>query len=217
MIYSENFLLCIAIPLLLALLYTRGTTRRFEVGVLVGMAISLLSSYISGYLALLTQSSAADTAVYVSPLVEEIMKLLPLLFYLVVFRPREISLVGCAVSVGVGFATFENCCYLLSSGAEDLSFTLVRGLAVGVMHIVCLLALSLGLIMVRRLRAFTAAGVIGALTLSVTFHALYNLLVSVPGTATYIGYALPLAAAILFYWPFRKVRETENPPPENGP
>ncbi len=207
MIYSENILLCISIPLLLTLLYVRGSARRSLAGFLIGMAICLLSSYISGFLTLLTRMELRESAVYISPTTEEIMKLLPLLFYMAVFRPGEMTLTTFAISLGAGFATFENCCYLLSAGSESLGFTLVRGLAVGVMHIVCMLAMSLSIIMVRRYRAFSFSTVVGCLSLSVVFHALYNLLVSVSGIPATVGYGLPLLAAAFFYWPYRKLRE----------
>lgn len=207
MIYSENILFCISIPLLLTAIYTRGAARRSISAFLVGMVTCLLSSYISGYLTLLTDMELNASAVYISPTTEEIMKLLPLLFFLLVFRPREMTLVTFAISLGAGFATFENCCYLLATGSESLAFTLVRGLAVGVMHIVCMLAMSLSLIMVRRYRVFSFSTVVGCLSLSVVFHALYNLLVSAPGIPSYIGYGLPILTALAFYWPYQKLRE----------
>ncbi len=206
MIYSENILFCISIPLLLTAIYTRGAARRSISAFLVGMVTCLLSSYISGYLTLLTDMELNASAVYISPTTEEIMKLLPLLFFLLVFRPREMTLVTFAISLGAGFATFENCCYLLATGSESLAFTLVRGLAVGVMHIVCMLAMSLSLIMVRRYRVFSFSTVVGCLSLSVVFHALYNLLVSAPGIPSYIGYSLPILTALAFYWPYQKLR-----------
>jgi len=209
-IYSENILLCISIPLLLTMIYSRGAVRRSLAAFLTGMVICLLSSYISGYLTLLAGMELRASAIYISPTAEELMKLLPLLFFLLVFEPGELELVTFAVSLGAGFATFENCCYLLAAGSESLAYTLVRGLAVGVMHIVCMLALALALILVRRCRVFTFSAVAGCLALSVVFHALYNLLVSVPGLPTYLGYAIPLLAALAFYWPFRKLRETRE-------
>ena len=207
MIYSENILLCISIPLLLTAVYTRGAARRSLAAFLAGMLTCLLSSYISGYLTLLAGMDLNASAVYISPTAEEIMKLLPLLFYLFVYRPGEMTLATFAISLGAGFATFENCCYLLATGSESLAFTLIRGLAVGVMHIVCMLAMSLSLIMVRRYRIFTLATVVGCLSQAVVFHALYNLLVSVPGPSAYVGYVLPIVTAVAFYWPYRKLRQ----------
>ena len=70
------------------------------------------------------------------------------------------------------------------------------GLAVGVMHTVSMATLSIGLLTARRMHALTLPGVLGALSLSVVFHGLYNLLVSEAGAASYIGYALPLVSAV---------------------
>jgi len=205
MIYSENLLLCIAVPLLIGVPFIHGGVRRFVLSFLTGMLVCLLSAYISGFFSLAFELGAKNTAVYVSPVVEEIMKLLPLLYYLFVFLPRDEELVPMAVGVGVGFSTFENGCYLLAAGTEKMSFILIRGLAVGVMHIVSILFFAFGLVLVRRFRAMTFPAVVGALALSSTFHGLYNLLVSEPGITARIGYCLPLAAALMLYALYRQM------------
>ncbi|MBR6890806.1 MAG: PrsW family intramembrane metalloprotease, partial [Clostridia bacterium] len=146
MIYAENILLCIAIPLAVSLLFIRGEVRRYLAAFLLGMGVCLISAYISGFLNLATGMGDNDTSVFLSPVVEELMKLLPLLFFLFLFSPRERTLTTLAVAVGAGFATFENCCYILTQGAESLPYILIRGMAVGVMHIVSVLALSIWLI-----------------------------------------------------------------------
>lgn len=206
MIYSENILLCIAIPLMLTLAFTRGGGRAAVLSFLVGMSVCLISAYISGYIGLIAGTSATDTAVYFSPVVEETMKMLPIVFCLVVFDIDNAERVLlCAVALGAGFATFENCCYLLTVGSESLRFTLVRGLAVGVMHVTSMIAVSLSIMLVLRYKAPFLPGVIGALSMSTTFHALYNLCVSEPGISSYVGFALPLVAAALLYIPYRRM------------
>jgi hypothetical protein len=70
-------------------------------------------------------------------------------------------------------------------------------MSVGVMHIVSIYALSLWFILSIRLKAFTFPNVVGALSLSMTFHATYNLLVSKPGVTSIIGYMMPILTAIL--------------------
>ena len=205
MIYSENLLLCIAVPLLIAVPFLHGGVRRFVLAFLMGMIVCILSAYISGFFKILAAMETKDTAVYISPVVEEIMKLLPLLFYLFVYLPRDDDLLQVAVAVGVGFATFENCCYLLSAGTESLSFTLIRGMAVGVMHIVSILFFAFGLVLIRRFRCMTFSAVLGALALSSTFHGLYNLLVSDPGISSQIGYGMPLVAALMLYALYRQM------------
>ena len=202
MIYAENILLCIAIPLAVSLVFVRKAARGFILGFLVGMVLCLVAAYISGFLSLLADMPGEYVSIYLSPVVEEVMKLLPLLFLLYVFRPEDESVILCAVALGAGFATFENCCYILTAGAESLRYTLIRGLAVGVMHVVSMLVLAFGLVMVRRFHLVSLAGIMGSLSLSVTFHALYNLLVSQPGVSSVIGYILPPITAAMLFIPF---------------
>ena len=50
MIYAENILICIAVPLLVSLLFIRGHARRFAAAFLIGMGVCLISAYISGFI-----------------------------------------------------------------------------------------------------------------------------------------------------------------------
>ena len=199
MIYSENILICISAPLFVAVFFLRGRTRTFVVAFLAGMIVSLLSGYISGFINLVSGADLEETAIYVSPIIEEIMKLLPLLLGVLVLGIGEEDMLVTAVAIGTGFATLENCCCILQAGADSLLYTLTRGLAVGVMHVVCMMLLNLGLVSAKRLHAVSAVTTVGALSLSVVFHGLYNLLVSRPGVNAIIGYCLPLLAAGAYY------------------
>ena len=205
MIYTENILICIGGPLLVTLLFLRDAPRRFVAFFLVGMVMCMLSGYITGYLNLISEAEMENTAVYVSPVVEECMKLLPLLFCVFVMKNDQRALLHVAIAVGAGFATFENCCYILQAGAESFFYTLIRGLSVGVMHIVCMMLLDLGLMMAARLRVFSFSVVIGSLSLSMTFHGLYNLMAAQEGVTAYIGYVLPVLAAGTLYLIFRQI------------
>lgn len=205
MIYAENILLCIAVPLLISLLFIRGDARRYVSAFLLGMGVCLIAAYVSSFLGLVAGMDENDTSVFLSPVVEELMKLLPLLFFLVLFSPEDRQLSMLAVAIGAGFATFENCCYILTAGAGSLPYILVRGLAVGVMHIVSILALSVWLIVAKRLKAFSFPAIAGGLSLAMIFHALYNLLVSAPGASMWIGYLLPLLTAAALFLLYRKL------------
>ena len=199
MIYAENVLICIAVPLVISLLFTKRSTRRFIVSFMTGMIVCLLSAYISGYLAVSTSYSTEEASIFLSPIVEEIMKFLPVLFCFFVFEPSPEDLKPTAVGVGAGFATFENCCFILSSGASNLGYVMIRGLAVGVMHLVTMVAFVMGLRLLKRYKVVAFAGIVGALSMSMTFYGLYNLLVSEPGVSSYIGYALPMLFAVMLY------------------
>lgn len=206
MIFSENIFVCMIVPVIVTLVFVKGNARRLELNFIIGMLACLLGAYISGFFNAVSGMGVEDTAIFVSPVVEEGMKFLPLLFYFYMFEPDDDSLFLAAVGLGAGFASYENVCYMVSSGAESLSFLLIRGLAVGVMHIVSVYSSVLGLVIARRLKAMRVSSVVGALSLSMLFHGTYNLLVSAPGFSSYIGFALPLLTAVVMLIAMRYLR-----------
>ena len=207
MIYAENILLCIAIPLCCSLLFVSGDVRRFVGAFLLGMGVCLLSAYISGFINMATGLGSSDTSVFISPIVEELMKLMPLLFFLLMFEPESSVLANIATAIGAGFATFENCCYILSSGADNLSYVMIRGMSVGIMHIVSIFSLAMWFDIAKRLKVLSFPIIIGAMSLSMTFHAIYNLLVFGGGTSAIIGYLLPLFTAIVLAILYKRLQE----------
>ena len=208
MIYAEHILLCIAIPLLVSVLFVRGKVRSYVTAFLLGMGMCLFSAYIGGFLNLVTGMSANDTSIFLSPVMEELMKLLPLLFFMILFEPEDRTMTMHAVAIGTGFATSENCCYILTFGAESVTYILIRGLAVGVMHVESILSLCIWFIIAKRLHVFSFPAVAGGLSIAMTFHAIYNLLVSEPGLSRIIGYLLPLLVTAGLYFLYRKLLKT---------
>ena len=97
------------------------------------------------------------------------------------------------------FATFENVCYLTQNGAGQFVYLLIRGFGTGAMHIVC------GSVYGRVLRPvwgscpLRTACLFGLLCVAIIYHAIYNLLVSVGGTAQLLAYAIPLLTALCFH------------------
>lgn len=208
MIYAENILVCIAIPFIVSLLFIQGKVRKYVAAFLTGMGMCLISAYISGFLGGAIGISDNDASVFLAPVVEELMKLLPLMLAMILFGAEDLMLTMLAVAIGTGFATYENCCYILTAGAENFGHILIRGLAVGVMHIVSILALSIWFAMAKRLKVFTFSSVMVGVSIAMMFHALYNLLVSKPGISTTIGFIMPLVtAACLFFLHRRLPRE----------
>jgi len=98
---------------------------------------------------------------------------------------------------------------MVSSGAESLSFLLIRGLAVGVMHIVSVYASVFGLVIARKLKAMRISSVVGSLSLSMLFHGTYNLLVSAPGITSYVGFAVPILMAAAMLLAMRRLKRAE--------
>ncbi len=191
MSYIENIYACLAAPLLIAVLCTSGSRRRTPLFLLVGMTVCLLSSYINTFFALVEAADTATASVEIAPLVEEAMKLLPVLFYLLVFEPGKKEAAGAILMIAIGFATFENVCYLLQNGAASLPHLLLRGFGTGAMHVLCGVIVSVGMLYLWNNLWLQVAGTFGLLSLAAIFHAVYNILVLQTGPAAVVGYLIP--------------------------
>lgn len=192
MSYIENIYVCLAAPLFIAALCMRERGRRMMLFLLGGMTVCLLSSYISTYIAAVLDMNLLSASMELSPVTEEIMKFLPVLFYLIVFEPGKGEIADGVLMTAVGFATFENACYLTSNGAEQILHLLIRGFGTGAMHVVCGFLIAAGLLFLWNRVWLRVAGTIGLISVAITYHGIYNILVSQTGPAAMIGYFIPL-------------------------
>ena len=197
MTYIENIFVCIAAPLLVASFCMGRKYLRFFLFAFAGMVACLISAYVNTFFAALYGATAFNATAEIAPVVEEIIKLLPLLFYLSVFEPEPDRIRPAVFTVAAGFATLENICYLIQHGAEHLGFLLIRGFGTGAMHIVCGAIVGYGLVYVRRHGWLKVAGTCGLLGTAVIFHGIYNLLIAYGGWVQYVAYALPVLAVVV--------------------
>ena len=180
--YIENVFFCLAAPLIVAIFCVPRYPRRSLLFILSGMVACLFSSYISSSFARSLGASTLEASLEISPLVEEVLKLVPVAFYLMVYEPEKNEAAGEALMIAVGFATLENVCYLLTTDANNTLRLLIRGF-------------STGAIVMRGLwktLLFRVVATLGVLCLSITCHGIYNILVNQDGVPAMIGYILPL-------------------------
>ena len=197
--YIENIYICLAAPLLIAALCMRGRGRAMITFVLAGTTVCLLSSYINTFIAGALGVGTLTASLEIAPMTEEIMKFLPILFFLLVFEPGKEELTGGIIMTAVGFATFENVCYLTSNGASEVLHLLIRGFGTGAMHVVCGFLIAIGFLYLWDRAWLQLAGTVGLISIAITYHGIYNILVSQTGAAAMIGYLIPLltVAAVL--------------------
>ena len=192
MTYIENIFICMVSPLLVAALCMGRRQLRFFLFCIAGMGVCLLSAYINTFLAAVCRADALAATAEIAPVVEEMMKLLPLVFYLLVFEPEGDKIKAAAITLSLSFATFENVCYLIQNGADRFSFIFFRGFGTGAMHVLCGLIVGGGLAYTWQRTWLKIAGTCGLLGAAITLHAIYNLLIAYGGAAQYIAYALPV-------------------------
>ena len=212
MTYIENVLVCIAAPLFITMLCVGRKYRAAFVFCFAGMLVCLLSAYLNTFFTIFYQADTMNAATQIAPVVEELMKLLPLLFFLIVFEPDLQRFRLAAMLVAASFATFENICYLAENGAGQMLFLLIRGFGTGAMHVVCGSAYSEGLRFVWHDRLLRSVCIPGLLCVTIIYHAIYNLLVSVGGSVQVIGYCVPLFTLAVGYgvYQFARGRQQRN-------
>lgn len=87
----------------------------------------MFSAYFNTFFSAIYDANVFSATADIAPVVEESIKLLPLLFYLFVFEPDSDEIHAAVLTIAAGFATFENICYLIQNGAEQMGFLIIRG------------------------------------------------------------------------------------------
>ena len=140
------------------------------------------------------------------------VKLIPLLVGLIVFELQPHEGDNIIFNIAVGFATFENICYLLEHGTGNLFYLLVRGFSTGAMHITCAFIIGYGLRVFRRPGALKASGIFALLCVAITFHAMFNMLMKTDGLIKQFGYAVPIVSCLILFllkYRFRKITDSK--------
>lgn len=202
--YIENIYICLAAPLLLAIAYMRREGRGALIFLLTGMTCCLCSAYVSAYFTGVTGLSVIAASREISPAVEEVIKFLPILFYLLVFEPGRRKAISGVVLVAVGFATFENVCFLTAYGTSDLLRLVIRGFGTGSMHVVCGMMMAVGLFFLWNKAWLRTVGVFALLCFVIQLHAVFNILVNQTGPVFWVGSAIPLFLVLVYLAGFRK-------------
>lgn len=199
MTYIENIYICIVLPLALSLFFIRGKSRVNTIFVAIGMTVCYLSAYVNSFFAAYYVTDAVTAAIEISPVCEEILKVIPLLLYIAIFEPARREIPAAAVAISVGFATFENVCFLTENGAGNFFFLFIRGMSAGALHILCGIVIGCGIAYVFGYRWLMLTGTVGITGASIVFHALYNLLITSHGVFRQVGYIFPSVLIVLIY------------------
>lgn len=122
--------------------------------------------------------SGQDISVRVAPIVEELLKALPVLFYAALICEDRKTLLPLAMSVGIGFALMENAFLLITYiDRVSLGWAVVRGFSTSLSHGMCTLAVGYGMQFLKLQKKLFYPGIFGLLSLAMTFHGVFNLLI----------------------------------------
>lgn len=185
-------------PLLLMMLLVEKRARMPIVFVLIGIFVSVFASEVNGMMLMLLNMEKYQASVLVTPITEEVLKAIPILFFAIVVSDKKEMLFTASMAVGIGFGLLENAYYLLVN-IETFSFlsAVVRGFGTGLMHGLCTLFVGFGISFVRKKRKLFVVGTFSLLTMAITYHAIFNMLIQ--SDYSIIGALMPIATYLPFF------------------
>ena len=186
----------IAVPLLLMTLIMEKKARLPILFMLIGIFVSVFASEVNGLLSKLLSMDTYSMVVIVTPVSEEVLKALPILYYAIVISDKRERLFTASMALGIGFAVLENAYFLLNSNNFPIISAVVRAFGAGLMHGMCTLLVGVGISFVKKKRKMFAVGIFGLLSTAIVYHGIYNILIQ--SKFSTVGALLPIATYIPF-------------------
>jgi RsiW-degrading membrane proteinase PrsW (M82 family) len=175
--------------------------------ILIGIFVSVFASEVNGLLSGMLSMDMYSITVTVTPVTEELLKMLPILYYAVVISDKKEKLFTASMSTGIGFAILENAFYLLNYPSFTMLSAVIRAFGAGLMHGMCTLLVGVGISFVKRKSKLFAVGTFGLLSTAIVYHGIYNILIQ--SEYSMIGAFLPIATYIPFLiWRLRFKQRT---------
>ena len=188
-------------PILLMSLLVEKKSRLPIIFILIGIFISVVASEVNGLLSKSLPMDMYSITVVVTPVTEEFLKALPILYYAVVISDKKEKLFTASMATGIGFAILENAFYLLSFPDFSMISAIIRAFGAGLMHGMCTLLVGVGISFVKKKRKLFAVGTFGLLSTAIVYHGIYNILIQ--SEYSIVGALLPIATYIPFLiWRF---------------
>ena len=189
--------ICITIPLMLMACLVDKKPRRIVIFFIVGICSAVFASEVNGILSCLMPLDIADFTIRVTPVTEEIIKAIPVLFFAKEISDKKETLITVSLAVGIGFAIMENT-YILTQniGYVSLLWSIMRGFGTGIMHGMCTFLVGTGFAFANKNKKLFIVGTFALLSLAITYHSVFNMLVQ--SDYPYVGAALPLVTYVPF-------------------
>lgn len=187
--------ICIIAPLLLMLFLLEKSAKQVVGFMIVGIVICLFAYEVNSVLYSLLALDNMTFTTAVTPISEEILKILPVLFFAFVVSGKKEKVLPVAMAVGIGFAILENT-FLLTQNIENVNlfWAVIRGFATGLMHGITTAAVGFGITYAKTKKKLFYTGTFGLLSVAITYHSIYNMLVQ--SQYSYIGFLLPILTYI---------------------
>ena len=182
--------IAITVSLALMLPLMKKELRRLVIFMITGIFACLFVSELNNILLKAFHNEMFFVTTTITPVTEEIVKMLPILFFAIIVSDERSTLIPISFAVGVGFALLENV-VILTQNVENVTilWALVRGFGSGLVHGICTVMVGWGISYIKKRRKFFYCGTFALLSAAIIYHAIYNLLVQ--SQYQYVGILLP--------------------------
>ena len=182
--------IAITVSLALMLPLMEKKMRRLVAFMIAGIFSCLFVSELNNILLGAFRGDIFFVTTTITPITEEVVKMLPILFFAIMASDERSTLIPISFAVGVGFALLENV-VILTQNVENVTilWALVRGFGSGLVHGICTVMVGWGISYIKTRRKFFYCGTFALLSAAIIYHAIYNLLVQ--SQYRYVGILLP--------------------------
>ncbi len=187
--------ICVAVSFALMLPLMEKKLSHLVVFMIVGISSCLFVSELNNIFLEVFHNEMFYVTTTITPVTEEIIKMIPILYYAIVISDDRRALIPNAFAVGVGFALLENV-VILTQNVENVTilWALVRVFGSGLVHGICTVMVGWGISYIKKRRKFFYCGTFALLSAAIIYHATYNLLVQ--SQYQYVGVLLPIVTYI---------------------
>ena len=193
------------VPIMLMTLLVEKKARLPVMFLMCGIFVSVFASEVNAVFAQTLDMDMYSITTIVTPVTEELLKALPILYYAVVISDKREKLFTASMATGIGFAILENAFYLLNYPNFSMLNAVIRAFGAGLMHGMCTLLVGVGISFVKKKSKLFAVGTFGLLSTAIVYHGIYNILVQ--SEYSMVGACLPIVTYIPFLiwrWKFKQ-------------
>ena len=189
--------ICITIPLALMASLVDKNARQPVIFFIVGVSVALFVSEVNALLTNVFSMDMTEFTIRITPVTEEILKAIPVLFFAREISNKRESIITISVAVGIGFAVMENSFVLLKSiDSVSILWAVMRGFGTGMMHGMCTFLVGSGFSFINKNKKLFIVGTFSLMSLAITYHSVFNMLVQ--SEFYYYGALLPIVTFIPF-------------------
>lgn len=168
----------IIVPIMFLIVILKGENRLVMIFFGWGLIAFMLSFTVNNAILAAQGMDIRALSMTWAPVVEELLKALPLVYFFLSSKERHFPVVYFAFAAGIGFSILENCTYLLDnfgSAASPVYYIVLRSITTSLLHGILTAVIGYGIMLLRRLNVLKFPLLFGLFSVAVILHALFNI------------------------------------------